>query len=379
MTVKITADNIESATLASLQGAVGPTGPQGAAGLGFAIAKSYASVAALTADTAPTGIIAGQFAIIETGDTNNAENSRLYLWSGTSYSYVSDLSGAVGINGATGPTGVAGVQGPTGPQGAQGTQGNPGIQGATGPTGAASTVVGPTGPQGPTGAEGAASTVAGPTGAQGAQGPTGPAGIGYAFNIATETFTGDGSTTAFTISSGYSLNNLLVVVNGILLKPTSDYTLTDTTLTFVTAPDNSSDIVVRELKGDGATGPTGSQGITGPTGAQGVAGPTGANGSGFVNLNITGAITTPYTGTARFYPPAAMTINTVYANLSAVPSGDVSFIIKKNGVSIGTTFTLSTALMTPVSVNIVLTTTDYLTVDVSGASASNLNIKLKYL
>ena len=54
-------------------------------------------------------------------------------------------------------------------------------------------------------------------------------------------------------------------------------------------------------------------------------------------------------------------------------------VIKKNGASIGTTFSLSTALMTAVSTNIVLTTTDYLTVDVTGsAMASDLHIKLKY-
>ena len=107
-------------------GATGATGPQGAtgatgpSGLGFSIAKSYASVAALTADTAPTGITGGQFAIVETGDVNNAENSRLYLWTGTVYSYVSDLSGNIGITGPQGATGVAGTIGVDGSTGATG-------------------------------------------------------------------------------------------------------------------------------------------------------------------------------------------------------------------------------------------------------------------
>lgn len=148
-----------------VQGATGPTGPTGATGLGFRIAKSYASVAALTADTSPTGIVAGEFAIVETGDVEDPENSRLYLWNGSAYSYVTDLSGEQGIQGPTGPQGVTGPAGATGPTGPQGVQG---VTGPTGPTGAQG-VVGPTGPQGPTGATG-------PTGPQGITGPTGPTG-----------------------------------------------------------------------------------------------------------------------------------------------------------------------------------------------------------
>jgi hypothetical protein len=50
------------------------------------------------------------------------------------------------------------------------------------------------------------------------------------------TNTGDNSTTAFTINSGRSVNDVLVLVNGFLLTPTTDYTISGTTLTFVTAP-----------------------------------------------------------------------------------------------------------------------------------------------
>jgi hypothetical protein len=61
------------------------------------------------------------------------------------------------------------------------------------------------------------------------------------------TNTGDNSTTAFTINSGRSVNDVLVLVNGFLLTPTSDYTISSTTLTFVTAPASSAEIVVRYL------------------------------------------------------------------------------------------------------------------------------------
>ena len=46
---------------------------------------------------------------------------------------------------------------------------------------------------------------------------------------------GDASTTAFTITSGRTVDDILVFVNGICLTPTDDYTVSGTTLTFVTA------------------------------------------------------------------------------------------------------------------------------------------------
>ena len=122
------------------QGVIGYTGSKGDSGLGFTIAKTYASVAALTADTTPTGIVAGQFALIETGDVENPENSRLYLWNGSAYTYVSDLSGAQGITGPQGVigyTGSQGVIGYTGSQGVIGYTGSQGTQGVIGYTGSA--------------------------------------------------------------------------------------------------------------------------------------------------------------------------------------------------------------------------------------------------
>lgn len=103
------------------QGNIGYTGSKGATGLGFNIAKTYSSVAALTADTSPTGILAGEFALINTNDVENAENSRLYLWNGSVYSYVTDLSGAAGITGPQGSIGYTGSKGDTGTTGYTGS------------------------------------------------------------------------------------------------------------------------------------------------------------------------------------------------------------------------------------------------------------------
>jgi hypothetical protein len=73
------------------KGDQGNLGPTGATGQGFTIAKIYNSVAALLADTSPTGINAGQFAIVETTDVNDPDNSRLYLWDGIQYVFITDL------------------------------------------------------------------------------------------------------------------------------------------------------------------------------------------------------------------------------------------------------------------------------------------------
>ena len=60
-------------------------------------------------------------------------------------------------------------------------------------------------------------------------------------------YTGDGSTTAFTVTSGADVENVLVFVNGVFQRPTTDYTVSGTTLTFVTAPSSSDAITIKEL------------------------------------------------------------------------------------------------------------------------------------
>ena len=59
--------------------------------------------------------------------------------------------------------------------------------------------------------------------------------------------TGDGSDTTFTINSGRSVNDVLIIVNGAILIPTTDYTISGTTLTFITAPAADAEIQIRYL------------------------------------------------------------------------------------------------------------------------------------
>jgi len=60
-------------------------------------------------------------------------------------------------------------------------------------------------------------------------------------------YAGDGSDVTFTVTDGTTVSNVLVFVNGISQRPTTDYTISGTTLTFVTAPANLDRIDIREL------------------------------------------------------------------------------------------------------------------------------------
>lgn len=66
-------------------------------------------------------------------------------------------------------------------------------------------------------------------------------------NSVADTYTGDGTTTVFTLSENPgSVNNLLVSVDGLVLIPTTDYTWTvGKTVTFTSAPSNGTDILIR--------------------------------------------------------------------------------------------------------------------------------------
>jgi hypothetical protein len=147
-------------------GAQGPMGPQGIQGKAFAISKIYSSVASLNADTNPSGISAGEFAAISTGSTNDEDNAKLFLWTGSGWTYITDLSGADGMQGPQGPTGAQGIQGEQGPQGLAGNDGADGKsayevaveEGFVGTEAEwLASLVGPQGPTGPQGPAGSAS------------------------------------------------------------------------------------------------------------------------------------------------------------------------------------------------------------------------------
>lgn len=173
-----------------------------AVGDAFTIVKTYPSIQAMEDDYNNPEVKTGQFVMIDTGDVENEEDSRLYLKGDTEWKFISDLSGAQGIQGLsayqvavqhgfegteaewlislkgekgeTGPkgdkgdTGEKGATGERGPQGLQGEQGEQGIQGIQGPQGEP-------GPKGEPGANGAPG-VQGPKGDPGEKGEKGDPG-----------------------------------------------------------------------------------------------------------------------------------------------------------------------------------------------------------
>ena len=63
----------------------------------------------------------------------------------------------------------------------------------------------------------------------------------------TRSMTGDGSTVALTITNGHNVNSLIVTENGVVQRPTTDYTVSGTTLTFTSAPASGVIVRVKEL------------------------------------------------------------------------------------------------------------------------------------
>lgn len=70
-----------------------------AVGDAFTIVKTYSSVQAMEDDYNNPEVKTGQFVMIDTGDVENEEDSRLYLKGNTEWKFISDLSGAQGIQG----------------------------------------------------------------------------------------------------------------------------------------------------------------------------------------------------------------------------------------------------------------------------------------
>ena len=75
-------------------------------------------------------------------------------------------------------------------------------------------------------------------------------GGGSAVTATSQTFTGNGSTTIFTLSSSIAdLKNVIVSINGLIQTPVTHYSISGTTLTFTSAPYNNSLIEARSMEG----------------------------------------------------------------------------------------------------------------------------------
>ena len=215
------------------QGIQGPKGEKGDPGKGFSIVKVFKS----KDDMKPDGLAAGDYVTIAS-NVDDPHNATLYVYDGTEFKLIADLSGSRGIQGPRGPKGDTGPKGDQGLQGPKGEQGPQGIQGPQGE-------IGPAGKDGATGSQG-------PQGETGAQGPKGDTG-----------------------KSAYQ----------IWIDAGNNGTQTDY-LNSLKGPKGDKGDPGTPGK-DGATGPAGPQGKVGPVGPQGETGSVGPKGD-------TGATWQPY-------------------------------------------------------------------------------------
>lgn len=88
-----------------LKGDKGETGLKGDKGDPFTIRKTYTSVSEMEADFSNSEILEGSFVIIDTGNVEDEDNAKLYVKGSSSYTFITDLSGATGIKGEKGEKG----------------------------------------------------------------------------------------------------------------------------------------------------------------------------------------------------------------------------------------------------------------------------------
>jgi len=156
-------------------------------------------------------------------------------------------------------------------------------------------------------------------------------------------YTGDGSTVAFTVSDGADVENVLVFLNGVYQRPTTDYTVSSTTLTFGTAPVNGDVITIKELVEGGTSikivddSSTETQLLSGEslkvTGSGGVT--TSLTGD---TLTIAGAASLTVQEEGSSLSTAASTLNFVGSGVTATGSGATKTITISGGGSGGDTF-----------------------------------------
>ena len=84
------------------EGKQGKPGERGPAGQGFSISKTYPSIAQMNAGFSSDSVPLNGFVLINTGNTEDEDNAKLFVKTESGYSYLTDLSGAQGIKGEQG-------------------------------------------------------------------------------------------------------------------------------------------------------------------------------------------------------------------------------------------------------------------------------------
>lgn len=178
--------------------------------------------------------------------------------------------------------------------------------------------------------------------------------------ITTDNFTANGNTTTFTLSVVPSSEDFITAVVDGTVQYRNSYTVSNGVVTFDSTLENGALIEITSI-------------------LQG-ANVTVAAAKKYFTFVQTGTITTPVSGTARSYPTANCTITNVYASLGTAASDTFTFVLKKNGSTVGTyNMSAGTYRMGATAASVSLTTSDYLTINITaGTGATDLKVDLEY-
>lgn len=117
--------------------------------------------------------------------------------------------------------------------------------------------------------------------------------------------------------------------------------------------------------------------------SDGPQGDVGAGASNFTTqtkiFNFVGSLV-PTVGTAKFYPPQTITVTSLYVAIGTQALEPITVVVKKNNTPAATAVLPANSNRTlPQAVSVVVTSSDYLTVDIPSAmSGANLNLTLVY-
>jgi hypothetical protein len=177
-------------------------------------------------------------------------------------------------------------------------------------------------------------------------------------NIVRQKYTANGTSNTFTVAGGYTANNLDVYMNGIKLQTNIEANVqSGTTFTILgDTPPNNAVIEVVGLTGTPIVDYT----------------------KYVKTFNITGNFSAPVVGVARYVPLTDTTITTIrMTNGSNIVGADLIAQVYKNGV-LDSTYTLTAGNYTRIytTAAITLTTSDYLTVNISQGVGNNFSFTI---
>ena len=173
-------------------------------------------------------------------------------------------------------------------------------------------------------------------------------------SMGVEYFTGNNSSSQFTLTNGQTvLHNydVLISLDGLIQKPTTDYSITGSILNFTVPPPNNTDVEVRYLSPQTFTLITGSGGGGGSGAGFPFSGSAVITGSLLVTNYISGSFTGSLLGTSSYALTASNANNTVSSSYALTSSYTFTASNANNALSSSYTLSSSYALTSSYSFN----------------------------